>query len=358
MAKVIDLFRHINQTNGLVGIEIEVEGRRLPEAIGSYWKREHDGSLRGESAEYVLKKPVALDKVEKALGVLTAAYKKNNTEVNNESPRTGVHVHVNVQDLDMVKVFNMITLYHALEELMVRFCGKGREGNLFCLRMKDAEFLAEFYLQALQNREWGILATDEIRYASLNVTALHKFGSLEFRSMRGTDDFGLIQTWVDMLVKLKEAAELYQDPVAIVESLSRDGEMHFLETVLGAELAQQVIAPDAEESIREGIRSIQNICYDVDWALVANNERQAHKLNGLTLEELGIERENKEGARFQPRREGADPELAAYWRNLPQAARMEIRELAERGFNGDVVAALINFRENNEQQPEGVDNDF
>lgn len=354
MASVKDIFG-VRHKKGLVGIEIEVEGHRLPMEIGSYWNREVDGSLRGESAEYVLKTPVAHGKVNKALSVLKAAYVRNDAKINNESPRTGVHVHINVQDLNMVKVFNMITLYHALEELLVRYCGEGRQGNLFCLRLKDADYLSEYYRQALRRGDWHVLRDDAIRYASLNVTALHKFGSLEFRSMRGSDDFDMIETWVNMLVKLKEAAELYPDPVAIVESLSRDGELRFLETVLGEELANEVIAPDAEDVIREGIRIIQDICYDVDWKRVEQDQGQAEEFDGLTAAELGLEEVAPEAPRFQepPRQQGANPQLAAYWRQLRMESRAEVRELAARKYGGDVVAALIEFKE----QRNGENND-
>lgn len=343
MAKVKEIFRHIQARRGQVGLEIEVEGRRLPEALPKYWKREVDGSLRGESAEYVLKNPVMGDKVADALAVLAKGYKDNETRVDNDSPRTGVHVHINVQNMDMVKVFNMITLYHALEELMVRYCGKGRAGNLFCLRMKDADYLADYYLKALRNCGWGHLATDEIRYAGLNVTALNKFGSLEFRSMRGTDDFAMIKGWVDLLVKLKDSAELYENPVAIVESLSRDGELRFLETVLGEELAALVIADDADEVIREGIRSIQHICYDVDWEKVAENVPQDQEIGGLTLEELGIEEREPERPFEEPpqRRKTATPEVAEMWRNMTNGEKDRIRDRAAREFDGDLVRTLI-----------------
>lgn len=64
---VIDFYGNKPQ-EGSYGIEIEVEGVNLPAVANNVWTTTHDGSLRGESAEYVLKKPLDIDKVEIEIG--------------------------------------------------------------------------------------------------------------------------------------------------------------------------------------------------------------------------------------------------------------------------------------------------
>src|SRR3990172_9397067 len=108
------------RTAGDVGVEIEVEGRNLP-YTEKYWKREADGSLRGpENAEYVLRKPATLTQLKMALKSLAIDYRASEAKVD-ESVRAGVHVHVNVQHMNMVEVYNFITLYLILEELLTKY---------------------------------------------------------------------------------------------------------------------------------------------------------------------------------------------------------------------------------------------
>ena len=69
MKTVMEWFRlsRGKRTDGDVGIEIEVEGRRLP-ITEKYWRMEKDGSLRGpENMEYVLDRPMSLKDAKKAL---------------------------------------------------------------------------------------------------------------------------------------------------------------------------------------------------------------------------------------------------------------------------------------------------
>lgn len=122
---------------GRFGIEIEVEGQNLPPAI-PYFKRVADHSLRGESAEYVFDKPLNLDQVHKAMDAFI--FYMNGVKVD-DSDRTSVHVHLNVQQWTVKRVFTFFMLYAMFEEFLVKFCGESRENNLFCLRLKDAEGL-------------------------------------------------------------------------------------------------------------------------------------------------------------------------------------------------------------------------
>ncbi len=50
-----------------IGIEIEVEGESLPHVDTEVWKSEQDNSLRGESYEYVLRRPVPFEETQSVL---------------------------------------------------------------------------------------------------------------------------------------------------------------------------------------------------------------------------------------------------------------------------------------------------
>lgn len=250
-------------TDGDVGIEIEVEGKRLPITV-RYWRMEHDGSLRGEeNKEYVLAKPSTLAQAKIALKYLGIKYKEYDSVVD-DSVRAGVHVHVNVQKLNIVELYNFMTVYIILEELLVKFCGQYREGNLFCLRSSDADYLLHCLKVAAKTQRFRMLVTDELRYASMNVKALGNYGSLEFRSMRGTRDLNLIYQWAEILVGLREVAKKFTDPVDIVNGFSEGEADGFLEKCLGV-YAEIFKYEGYREALMRGMRRAQDIAFCCNW---------------------------------------------------------------------------------------------
>ena len=90
-------------------------------------------------------------------------------------------MHVNAQRMTMRQVGNLAAIYYVLETAFVRYCGGSREGNHHCLRREDAEFSYETLVSALESRRYRSLGTDNIRYASMNLRALSRYGSVEFR---------------------------------------------------------------------------------------------------------------------------------------------------------------------------------
>lgn len=266
MKTVLQWFGIANKKcEGDVGIEIEVEGKNLPRAMDKYWRVEADGSLRGEeSAEYVLTKPLTLDQAKMALKYLAIQYKQHESIVD-DTVRAGVHVHVNVQKMDIIQLYNFMTLYIIMEELLVKFCGPHREGNLFCLRTSDAEWLLFRLAEAARTRRFRLLVDDNLRYASMNVKALGTYGSLEFRAMRGTRDLPLIHKWASILVSIREAAYKFTDPKDIINGFS-DGEAEgFLKRVLGEHADEFMEYENYIPKLKAGMRRAQDVAFCCDW---------------------------------------------------------------------------------------------
>lgn len=251
---------------GDVGIEIEVEGKNLPKHFEKYWRVEADGSLRGEdNAEYVLEKPLTIKQAKLALSHLNMQYKKHQAVVD-DTVRAGVHVHINVQQLNIVELYNYMTLYLILEELLVKFCGPYREGNLFCLRACDAEWLLFRLSEAARSRQFRrVLTDDNLRYGSMNVKALGTYGSLEFRAMRGTRDLNLIHKWATILLDLREAAKKFTDPKDIINGYSEGDADAFLVKCLGEHVEIFKGFDNIPKMLNDGMRRAQDIAFCCDW---------------------------------------------------------------------------------------------
>lgn len=263
--------------DGDVGIEIEVEGVNLPDVIPKYWNAVADGSLRGESKEYVFKQPLKLDKANEALILLNKTFDEYKSKIS-ESYRTSVHVHVNVQSLTFKQLYTYMCLYITFEDILIDMCGPERGGNLFCLRVSDAEHLLESLRNTLLSGNHNTFVGDHLRYASMNVNSVGKYGSLEFRAYRGTTKTEDISLWASLLVQLREAAKLYDNPQQIVEAFSKDGFVGFTNMVFGEGPVSEFIlrAKNAESRMMIGVRYTQQIAYTVkDWN-IADARKEAH----------------------------------------------------------------------------------
>lgn len=269
MTTVLNAFRINRDTpvEGDVGVEIEVEGARLPTAVRG-WNVTHDGSLRehhGMALEYVFRAPATLKHAEKLLDNLKDSLEDSKSKVA-DSPRCGVHVHVNVQGLTITQLYNFFALYFIFEGVLTKFCGKQREGNLFCLRAKDAEFLVYELERALEDGRFrNRFSNDQLRYAAMNVCSLPRYGSLEFRSMRGTTDKETVMLWTKLLVALREQAKQFEAPYQILEQVSMGGEAAILLNTFGEDGRFLMEYEGWEQSIMEGVRRCQVFSYSGDW---------------------------------------------------------------------------------------------
>lgn len=255
--KIVDLLG-LRACDGDVGVEIEMEGKnRFPYEIDKYWKAEEDGSLRGHSVEYVMRKPLPIDKVDEALEylkeVLVAAKSKPVY-----SERAGVHVHVNVQQLTLHQTLTMAFVYYCLEYAMVRYCGENREGNHFCLRAFDAEGVIHTLENVLIENNARYLDDEEIRYASLNFCSLFKYGSLEFRAMETQPDFSKISEWSHMLVKLRDYAAKNEE-VDILFEISSQGPTGWARSIFGEELFKHINFDGFDRSVMRCMRPVQHL---------------------------------------------------------------------------------------------------
>ena len=180
----------------ITGIEIEVEGVDRDSAsdrINNAWTVTTDGSLRNGGAEFI-SKPLNPEYVESALHYL---YTKTFDNEIHFSPRTSVHVHLDCRKLTFNQVYNIVILYQSFESLLYNFAGKERKKSIYCVPLSNSMFYLEFAkaMSLYEFPQWN-------KYTGLNLARLHELGTVEFRHLRGTYDYKIICTWLEILYKL------------------------------------------------------------------------------------------------------------------------------------------------------------
>jgi len=188
--------------DGAVGIELEAEGS-VDNPGFMFWKAEADGSLRNNGIEYILKRPLSLPDLKSALTEFEEKTKHCKFAV---SPRTSCHVHVNVQKFTFQELYAVVGAYWLFEPILLEHCGPSRISNLFCLQASDASHIVSDVIYSIkrayeypENAFLMEFNNDEHKYAALNLASLPRFGSIEFRSMRGIYKKKEIYDWADLL---------------------------------------------------------------------------------------------------------------------------------------------------------------
>lgn len=279
---VMSLFGN-NKTNGQVGLEVEVEGNMFPKSsdyeedsendlIPPMWRYTYDGSLRGnDNAEYVLKKPLKFEEIPSAVDDLWQMFSDYGS-VLDDSNRTSVHVHLNVQEFRLNRLCAFSALYFCIEDILTAWCGDHRIGNLFCLRAKDAPAIVSKLRKLIVTNNTRVISKDDgLHYSGFNLQALSKFGSIEIRTLRGAREADVIITWVGILERLYHLSEKYaEDPRTIVEGFSGRPFEEFLKDILGP-YTDEVLkncgmnSSQARDATLEGVRIAQHLCYCRDW---------------------------------------------------------------------------------------------
>ena len=233
MTKLFEILGIPAPIRGDFGLEIEVEGQRLPNYRTYLWSTVEDGSLRN-GLEYVIKGAISHEYVKTALEELQGAFDEAKSNIS-FSFRTSVHVHMNMQTLTITEIFNCIYTYLLLEDALMNYCGEQRKGNRFCLRAADAEFSYDVIEQMFSEGVAGLAQVpyNKARYAAINIEALSKYGSLEFRGMEGNMDIPRISNWCSALLALRNFAQKHKDPMDIYKAFDNQTSEEFLVSVLG-----------------------------------------------------------------------------------------------------------------------------
>lgn len=257
----------------LYGIELECEGRHVDfggeAAILKDWTPEHDGSLRanhGSCCEWIFNGPVkynlSVDRINKLFDYFVERKARLVT-----SNRTSTHVHFNMGDKNAYQLVNMFILFSILEDLLDRYCGEDRRGNLFCLSSRHAEEQVR-WMQDSCFKNFNFNFNNNNRYCSFNFASIVKFGTVEFRGMRGLDNREDLLAWLSILKEFCEySCYKMKNPVDLVEMISEKSPTGLLKEVFSAgnvkKLTEGLDENTINHSVYEGLRLVQMLCYKI-----------------------------------------------------------------------------------------------
>jgi hypothetical protein len=252
---------------GDVGTEVETEFLQLDtEPVIPGWKVHNEGSIRGVAREFVTDGPVPFHKKRAAYDALAGVLGK--LQVNVASHRTSVHNHINVSRISPMQTWTAASLYWMVENLLFSYCGEERVGNLFCLRLSDAEGLMEDVFADL-NAEYPfktLLENDDLRYAGLNVNAIRKFGSLEFRGMRGVYDADTLDIWSTACYNIVHGAGRFSSPENLMDEFYKSDKKEFLAQIFGAQFTDVICKhKEWKDVLDDGVMSVLPLAYYHDW---------------------------------------------------------------------------------------------
>lgn len=257
---------------GEVGIEIEccfdsydAVATTVVDSIPS-WKLEEDGSLRWANkcgVELVLKKPVIRDDVNSVLNEVDRYFRKFKVV---ESPSAGIHIHINIQDMEVIHVINMICLSILFEESLLKFSGPTRINNLFCKKINTHIGLIFSVSECINFGSFDLLnrVMSNNRYCFMNILPLLQYGSVEYRSLRSTKDMEVIKTWIKLLLKIKDFSIKFKTPLDLADFISNTEHSEIVEKCF-EEMEGVINQYDTLDSIERGELNCLNICHSSDW---------------------------------------------------------------------------------------------
>ena len=262
---------------GSYGVELELEGRNLPERYsgaavdGVTWVTHNEGSLRNGGREYVLSQPASIDVIRQLSTNLFDDIARQGGVINN-STRCSTHIHINMRGFKLNQLAAFVILYGTFENVLTNFCDEPRRGNLFALRMCDSHYAIDGWRNAFKtgNFEWQ----HEMRYLALNPAALLRFGSLEVRTLEGISSPDKLLVWLGAFERLRDLArDVYRDPADIAMQLSALGGRGFFDHVFDQTAIYEPLLrcnTEIEYDVRDGFRLVQPLAYDLPWSVVAD----------------------------------------------------------------------------------------
>lgn len=195
----------------IIGVELEYEGVHtgtsealLMEANSlDAWALHEDHSLRpsNKNTEFVLRTPLPyahtvdlLRRLHQHIDYFNRRHASDEEEYST-SWRCGFHMHVDYRQRDPQEVTNLLILFSFLDPMIFAWEGNGRQESKFCIPVQN----------------YDLLVSDQVasRYGSVNVLALGRHGSVEFRHPQTSFDTDVHVRYMNIVLSLCALASQY-----------------------------------------------------------------------------------------------------------------------------------------------------
>ena len=188
------------------GIECQQLGytHRVVEA----WKVTYDSSLRGHQTFELVSPPLSgtegIEQVKKVVELLNDA----GCDVNRSC---GIHVHVEVTDLDQHELANVWNRYRKFESDIDAFMPRSRRDGVYCKSLGNRDITVELNTarrsMSTIRYEGNNQSRMTDRYYKVNMQAFLKYGTIEFRQHSGSLNRSKIANWINFLLEFVEASK-------------------------------------------------------------------------------------------------------------------------------------------------------
>jgi hypothetical protein len=256
------------------GLELEVEGiyqvhHDVAELISPYWKVVNDGSLRNHGREFVMTGPQNGVDLENAIKILDEALNFCKEDSHNRVKynwRTSLHVHHDCTKLTIKEIGSIVLTYLVFEKILIDYCDSSRQDNIFCAPIYAVDQVQEYLKVFLKIGELHL--GEEQKYSALNVGALRKFGSLEFRMHHGTHSFDEIIQWLNILGELRDAGRKMHKAGTLLDLpsvASSEGFYKFYKQCFPKTwnvLKKDKLVSEVENDVLQGVRIVQRVLFD------------------------------------------------------------------------------------------------
>lgn len=247
-----------------MGVEIEVErtsDSHLPSAstISNYWRTTTDGSL-ADGREFVLSTPLAGDRLSQAISTMFATAKFQ------QLATSSTHIHMNMAEttttIDTLK--HVVALVYMLEPVLWKV---GDPCRKWCGFTHSIYRLPAGVLRTLMSADDHnqAVVVEEVRgisrYFGLNLQALRKYGSLEFRYFPTATSGAMLHNWICLVQNFKRAAVAIKDMSSLEAIVSSEQEYAEFITKYFSEWKNVVAEVAPLSYAQEKFYELQGLCH-------------------------------------------------------------------------------------------------
>ena len=218
-----------------LGVEIEWEHFQMLEANRfSFWRTEHDGSLRNNGIEFI---SAPLDRTDYPLAFTELRHTMGTAFTARSSERCGVHIHLNVLGMNYGQFMALCVAYAAAEPGIMAYCGELRNDNVFCVpwfHTPDQLRLLSILLATARQRprakptihynrcrDYGLPQFN--KYQAVNLMPIWEHGTMEFRMAPTWESLDDIEAWGERIRALHDLAVNIGNPDDMADMITTSG---------------------------------------------------------------------------------------------------------------------------------------